>query len=86
MNEVSAFVSQYGELVLFAIVLAEQIGLPLPAVPVLLSAGVLAGAGKMDLAGAIILSVMACRVGDLIWYELGRCGRRSTVLPFCPCA
>jgi hypothetical protein len=71
MNVVSAFVSQYGKVVLFAMVFAEEIGLPLPAVPVLLSAGALAGAGKMDLAGAIILSVMACMVGDLIWYELG---------------
>ena len=66
MNEFSAFVSQYGEVVLFAIVFVEQIGLPLPAVPVLLSAGALAGAGKMDLTGAIVLSVMACMAGDLI--------------------
>jgi membrane protein DedA with SNARE-associated domain/rhodanese-related sulfurtransferase len=78
MNEVSAFVSHYGEVVLFAIVFAEQVGLPLPAVPVLLSAGALAGAGKMDLTGAIVLSVIACLAGDLIWYELGRRrGRRA---------
>ena len=72
MNEFSAFVSQYGEVVLFAVVFIEQIGLPLPAVPVLLSAGALAGAGKIDLAGAVVLSFMACMAGDLIWYELGR--------------
>jgi membrane protein DedA with SNARE-associated domain/rhodanese-related sulfurtransferase len=81
MNEVSAFVSQYGEVVLFAMVFAEQIGLPLPAVPVLLAAGALAGAGKMDLTGAIVLSVMACMAGDLVWYELGRQrGRRALSL------
>ena len=72
MNEVNAFVSQYGEVLLFAVVFAEQVGLPLPAVPVLLAAGALAGAGKMDLTGAVVLSVMACVAGDLIWYELGR--------------
>jgi membrane protein DedA with SNARE-associated domain/rhodanese-related sulfurtransferase len=78
MNEVSAFVSQYGELVLFALVFVEQIGLPLPAVPILFAAGALAGAGKMDLMGAIVLTVMACMAGDLIWYELGRRqGRRA---------
>jgi membrane protein DedA with SNARE-associated domain/rhodanese-related sulfurtransferase len=78
MNQVSAFVSQYGELVLFALVFAEQIGLPLPAVPILFAAGALAGAGKMDLTGAIVLTVMACMAGDLIWYELGRRqGRRA---------
>lgn len=72
MNEVNAFVSQYREVLLFAVVFAEQVGLPLPAVPVLLAAGALAGAGKMDLTGAVVLSVMACVAGDLIWYELGR--------------
>ncbi|MEO8339112.1 MAG: DedA family protein/thiosulfate sulfurtransferase GlpE [Nitrospirota bacterium] len=78
MNEANAFVSQYGEILLFAVVFAEQIGLPLPAVPILLAAGALAGAGKIDLTGAIVLSVVACLAGDLIWYELGRRrGRRA---------
>lgn len=78
MNEVSAFVSQYGEILVFAVVFAEQIGLPLPAVPILLVAGALAGAGKIDLTGVIILSVIACMAGDLLWYELGRRrGRRA---------
>jgi len=78
MNEANAFVSQYGEILLFAVVFAEQIGLPLPAMPILLAAGALAGAGKIDLTGAIILSVIACLAGDLIWYELGRRrGRRA---------
>ena len=38
MNEANAFVSQYGEILVFAVVFAEQIGLPLPAVPILLAA------------------------------------------------
>jgi membrane protein DedA with SNARE-associated domain len=78
MKEVSAFVSQHGEILLFAVVFAEQIGLPLPAVSILFAAGALAGAGKMDLTVAIFLSVIACLAGDLIWYELGRRrGRRA---------
>jgi membrane protein DedA with SNARE-associated domain/rhodanese-related sulfurtransferase len=78
MNEANAFISQYGEILLFAVVFAEQIGLPLPAVPVLLAAGALAGAGKLDLTGAIVLSIIASLAGDLIWYELGRRrGRRA---------
>ncbi|HSL02457.1 MAG TPA: DedA family protein/thiosulfate sulfurtransferase GlpE [Nitrospiraceae bacterium] len=78
MNEANAFVAQYGEILLFAVVFAEQIGMPLPAVPILLAAGALSGAGKIDLTGAIILSVIACLAGDLIWYELGRRrGRRA---------
>ena len=78
MNEVIAFVSQYGEILVFAVVLAEQIGLPLPAIPILLVAGAMAGAGKIDLTAVIVLSVIACMVGDLFWYELGRRrGRRA---------
>src|SRR5438105_2692847 len=63
---------EYGEIVLVAVVFAEQIGLPLPAIPVLLAAGALAGVGKMNLAVAVSLSVIACFTGDLVWYELGR--------------
>lgn len=72
MNDVSAFLIQHGGVVLFATVFAEQIGLPVPAIPVLLAAGALAGAGKMSLAVAVLLSLVACFAGDLIWYELGR--------------
>ncbi len=72
MDEVTQFLIRHGGIVLFAVVLAEQVGLPIPAVPVLLAAGALAGAGKMNLALAVLLGVTACLLGDLIWYYLGR--------------
>ncbi len=72
MDDVTQFLIRHGGLVLFAVVLAEQVGLPIPAVPVLLAAGALAGAGKMNLAFAVVLGVAACLLGDLIWYYLGR--------------
>ena len=53
-------------------VLAEQIGLPVPAVPVLLGVGALAGAGRMTLAVAFVAAVAASLPPDLLWYELGR--------------
>ena len=71
MNEISIFVSQYGGIVLFAIVFAEQIGLPIPAVPVLLAAGALAGAGKMDLGLAILLAITAGMAMTLSPSQLG---------------
>jgi membrane protein DedA with SNARE-associated domain/rhodanese-related sulfurtransferase len=78
VNEVSAFMSQYGGIVLFAVIFGEQVGLPIPAIPVMLAAGALAGAGRMDLGLAILLSVAACLAGDVIWYELGkRRGRQA---------
>ena len=72
MDDVTQFLVRHGGLVLFVIVLAEQIGLPIPAVPALLTAGALAGAGKMNLALAVVLGVAACLLGDLLWYYLGR--------------
>lgn len=83
MNEVSAFLVEYGEIVLVAVVFAEQIGLPLPAIPVLLAAGALAGVGKMNLAVAVSLSVIACFAGDLVWYELGRHRGRQALNLLC---
>ena len=41
MNETISFLSQHGALVLAAAVFAEQIGLPLPALPFLIAAGAL---------------------------------------------
>jgi membrane protein DedA with SNARE-associated domain len=72
MDATTQFLIRHGEFVLFATVFAEQAGLPIPAVPVLLAAGALAGAGKMNLALAVVCGVTACLLGDLIWYYLGR--------------
>lgn len=72
MKEVLESISQHGYLFLFGWVLIEQLGLPLPAMPVLLAAGVLAGLGKMSFGAAILLAVAACLIGDVIWFWLGR--------------
>jgi membrane protein DedA with SNARE-associated domain len=63
---------QYGYLLLFVFVLAEQVGLPVPAVPVLLGVGALAGAGRLSLALAFGAALAASLPADLFWYELGR--------------
>lgn len=70
-----------GPIVLFLIVLAEQLGLPLPAVPVLLVMGAMVGAGRFSFAGVLAISVGACLVADFAWYRLGR-WRGSRVLNF----
>ena len=63
---------EYDYLVLYAFVLAEQVGLPIPAVPVLLTVGTLAGSGRMSLALALAVALFASLVPDILWYELGR--------------
>jgi membrane protein DedA with SNARE-associated domain len=79
LNDTIHFLIQHGYVLLFVWVLAEQIGLPLPALPLLLAAGALAGTGRMDLTLALGLAIIAALAGDLVWYYLGR-QRGSRVL------
>jgi membrane protein DedA with SNARE-associated domain len=72
MDDTIRVLLQYGYLVLFAFVLAEQVGLPIPAVPVLLGVGALAGAGRMSVALALGVALVASLTPDIVWYELGR--------------
>lgn len=57
---------------MWLVVAVEQLGLPIPAVPVLLAAGALAGMDKLGLVPALVLAVSACLLSDLIWFEAGR--------------
>jgi membrane protein DedA with SNARE-associated domain/rhodanese-related sulfurtransferase len=83
MNEISGFLLMHGYALLFAFVLAEQSGLPIPSTPVLLAAGALAGLGRMNLALAWSLAVVASLVGDTIWFGLGRWRGASVLNLFC---
>jgi membrane protein DedA with SNARE-associated domain/rhodanese-related sulfurtransferase len=58
--------------VLAAAVFAEQIGLPLPALPFLIAAGTLVGSGQMGLGMAVASALVAAMAGDQVWFELGR--------------
>jgi membrane protein DedA with SNARE-associated domain/rhodanese-related sulfurtransferase len=83
MDDVTQFVIRHSSLVLFAAVLAEQVGLPIPAFPLLLAAGALAGAGQISLGMAVGVSVAACLVGDSVWYYLGRYRGRHVLNVLC---
>ena len=72
MHGALEFLLKHGALVLFGWVFAEQLGLPLPAIPLLLAAGALAGAGQLSLGLALLLAVSAALLADMLWYELGR--------------
>ena len=79
MDATVQFLIRHGYLVLFIFVMAEQIGLPLPAIPLLLAAGALAHAGKLDYSLILLLGIIASLIADLLWYEIGR-RRGSQVL------
>jgi membrane protein DedA with SNARE-associated domain/rhodanese-related sulfurtransferase len=62
---------QHGYWILFVWVLLDQFALPVPALPVILAAGALAGAGHLDPVLCTLLVVAACLPANLFWYWLG---------------
>ncbi|HSE58304.1 MAG TPA: rhodanese-like domain-containing protein [Nitrospiraceae bacterium] len=72
MESGAQFLVEHKEAVLFWTVLLEQIGLPIPAIPLLVAAGALVGQGKMSLAAALLLPVAASLPADVFWFWLGR--------------
>ncbi len=72
MSETIDFILRHGYSVLFAWMAAEQLGLPIPAIPLLLAAGALAGSQRLSLPLILLVSVVASLLADTLWYELGR--------------
>jgi len=68
----SALIDQYGVAVVFANVLVEQIGLPIPAIPTLVVAGALGAAGQLSLPLLFVVALVACLIADATWYVIGR--------------
>jgi membrane protein DedA with SNARE-associated domain len=72
MHRTFEFLLHHGYTVLLAWVFAEQLGLPLPAMPLLLAAGALAGTGRLSFFASLLYAVFAAVAADSIWYQLGR--------------
>jgi membrane protein DedA with SNARE-associated domain/rhodanese-related sulfurtransferase len=62
----------YGYLLLFAWVLVEQLGIPLPATPILLAAGALSAQGQLSFPAALLVGVAASLAADSTWFFIGR--------------
>ncbi len=62
----------YGYLLLFVWVLVEQLGFPLPAVPVLLAAGALSAEHEISLSLALVAGLVASLLADSTWFVIGR--------------
>ena len=62
----------YGYLLLFAWVLVEQLGIPLPATPVLLAAGALSAQQQISFPLALAVAVAASLTADSVWFFIGR--------------
>lgn len=62
----------YGVFIVFAIVLVEQGGMPIPAFPVLIVSGALAVGGGISWPAVLAGAVIACLIADFFWFKAGR--------------
>jgi membrane protein DedA with SNARE-associated domain/rhodanese-related sulfurtransferase len=72
MHSALEFLLRHGYIVLLGWVFAEQIGLPIPSLPVLLAAGALAGTGRLSFFASLLIAIGASLTADTIWFQLGR--------------
>jgi membrane protein DedA with SNARE-associated domain/rhodanese-related sulfurtransferase len=62
----------YSYLLLFAWVLVEQLGIPLPATPILLAAGALSAQNELSFPLALAAGLAAALTADSVWFLIGR--------------
>ncbi len=67
-----AFLEAHGYAVVFLWLLVEQSAIPLPSVPLLLAAGALIRAGRLDPLAAAASGLVAVLIADTVWFELGK--------------
>ena len=73
----AGLITHYGLALVFANVLMQQMGLPIPALPTLIVAGALAADGKISALALFSVAFIACAISDATWYTVGRLfGRR----------
>jgi membrane protein DedA with SNARE-associated domain/rhodanese-related sulfurtransferase len=77
MQLILTAIEQYGLWLVFANVLALQLGLPLPAYPTLIVIGAVSARGDFTAPQVVAVAVIASLIADLAWYAAGtRFGRR----------
>ena len=72
MSALTGWLEHIGVLAVFALVLVEQVGLPLPTYPVLIVAGAWSARGGPSVANIVAAAIAACLLADLAWYASGR--------------
>ena len=72
MSDISALLAQHGLALVFANVVLTQLGVPLPALPLLAVAGALVAQGELALAPLLAVTIAASLIGDTLWYLAGR--------------
>ena len=66
------FFIRYGYLVVLLWVLSEQLGIPIPVTPLLLTAGTLTATHKLSLPLVLASALVGSLIADSIWFVLGK--------------
>lgn len=72
MEDVSTLFANHGLLAVFLVVLIEQLGAPVPAIPILLLAGAAAANDGVFAAKALAVAAVASMLADFVWFIAGR--------------
>jgi membrane protein DedA with SNARE-associated domain len=72
MAALTQYVVTYGLPLVFVIVLLEQLGAPIPAIPVLVVAGALSADRDFSAWGVLLVALGASLIADTVWFLLGR--------------
>ena len=72
MANLILLLQEYGVLIVFGVVLIEQIGMPIPAFPVLIVAGAMSVDGDSPWISVLAVAMLACLISDSFWFRAGR--------------
>ncbi|WP_343730308.1 VTT domain-containing protein [Duganella sp.] len=72
MANLILLLQEYGVLIVFGIVLVEQIGMPIPAFPLLIVAGAMSVDGDTHWSAVLAVAMLACLISDSFWFRAGR--------------
>lgn len=82
-HTIEGWLSSYGYIVVFLLVMGESLGLPLPGETALVAAALYAGStGKLEIEKVIVVAAAAAIIGDNIGFAIGRYGGAKVLLKY----
>ena len=82
-HTIEGWLSSYGYIVVFLLVMGESLGLPLPGETALIAAALYAGStGKLEIQTVIVIAAAAAIIGDNIGFAIGRYGGARVLLKY----
>ena len=81
-HHLESLISEYGIAALFASVMLESLGAPLPGESAVILASTAAATGKLSITAVVVAAFLAAVVGDNIGYLLGRRLGRPVIIRY----